>query len=344
MNNYFPVENHPGIFSTQEWITAWQHAWGDSEDISIAVKKLSGISPRCIFYSFQQKKTSVFSFQTLFPAGISTSASPSLRSEYFVLPDLNVHDFIDKALKLDSKWDQMFIPDIVLDSQEYKELIAAAEANGLAVLPRDYATSYGVKIAGNTFEKYLTHIGSNTRLKLFNKRKKLYAAGDVRKLNLWPDVDGFIEILNKFHLERWKKPCYQGRNLKQIKGFLKLISKVGGEPDLSVIYCNDRPISVVLDIYYKKRIYNIQSGYIERFQDGISLGTLHLGMQIESAFSTDATYYDFMAGTGKNSNYKKHLATNGAELVSVMLVRCRLLKGLYALNDGIKSIKSRFKK
>jgi hypothetical protein len=341
MNQYFPAENHPGIFSTQEWINSWRIAWEDSEAITIAVNDPSGVSSRCLFYSYRQKKFVSYSICTLFPAGISTPATPSLRSEYFILPDLSANDFISTALKLDSKWDQLFIPDIMLDSQQHRELLAAAEINGLTVLARDYATSYGVQIADNTFENYLKHISSNTRLKLFNKRKKFYARGDVRKLNIWPDVDGFIKILNEFHQQRWQKPCYQGRNMKQIKHFLKGISKAGGQPDLSVIYCNDKPVSAVLDVYYKKRIYNIQSGFIEKFQDGISLGTLHLGMQIENAFSTDAIFYDFMAGTGKNSNYKKNLATNSAGLVSVVLVRRGLLKALYMLNDGVKSIKSR---
>lgn len=330
MSDYFPSANYPGIFSTPAWIESWQNAWQDHGAIKLAQPQQSAVSERQQFYSYQQKKLSVFSFATLFPAGISTSASPSLRSEYFMLLKQRPDEFIAAALY--HHWSQLFIPDVMLCSAEYVALVEAAENSGLQVLVRDTATSYAVRLHENTFDAYLKHIGSNTRLKLFNKRKKLYAIGDIEQRNLWPDIDGFVGILNEFHQQRWGKPCYQGRNLQQITGFLQAIAQVGGAPDLSVIYCDGKPVSAVLDLCYRQRIYNIQSGYVEKFQDGISLGTLHLGMQIEKAFLSDALYYDFMAGNGKNANYKKSLATHHTGFASLMLVRSPLLKSLYYLN------------
>jgi hypothetical protein len=338
MSDYFPAANCPGIFSTREWREAWENAWADHNAIIAVGDQHPGINDQQTFYCYQQKKPSFLSFQTLFPAGMSTSVSPSLRSEYFMLVNQQAETFIASAL--DHPWSQLFLPDIMSATPEYAALVNAAKAKGLQVLVRDVATSYAVRLQENSFDNYLKHIGSNTRLKLFNKRKKLYAIGDISQQNLWPDLDGFIRILNEFHLQRWDKPCYQGRNLKQIITFLQRIADVGGKPDLSVIYCNGKPVSAVLDLYYRQRIYNIQSGYVEKFQDGISLGTLHLGMQIEKAFTTDAIYYDFMAGNGKNSNYKQSLATHHAHFSSLMLVRNPLLKSLYYINDCLQRIKA----
>jgi CelD/BcsL family acetyltransferase involved in cellulose biosynthesis len=234
----------------------------------------------------------------------------------------------------------LFIPDVLINSLEYTQLVQVAEAAGLLVLVRDTATSYAVRVRDNNFEHYLKHIGSNTRLKLHNKRKKLYALGVIEVRNLWPQVDEFIEILNGFHQQRWGKPCYQGRNLQQIMTFLHKIAENGGAPDLSVIYCDGKAISAVLDLHYRQRIYNIQSGYQEKFQDGISLGTLHLGLQIEKAFFADADYYDFMAGNGKHSNYKQSLATHSEDFASLMLVRSPILKFLYRINDKLRYLKN----
>lgn len=337
MSDYFPTANYPGMFSTQEWIDAWQDAWADDSAIAIAGAQKFAVNGRQQFYFYQQKKSSLLSFTTLFPAGISTSASPSLRSEYFMLGNQKPDEFIAAALC--HKWNQLFIPDMISSSSEYAALVKAAESSGLQVLIRDTAISYAVRLQENNFDNYLKHIGSNTRLKLFNKRKKLYAIGEISRRNLWPDVDSFIRILNEFHMQRWDKPCYQGRNLKQITTFLQNIVQAGGKPDLSVIYCNGKPVSAVLDLYYRQRIYNIQSGYIEKFQDGISLGTLHLGLQIENAFATDAIYYDFMAGNGKNSNYKQSLATHNVQFASLMLVQSPLLKSLYCINDRLQRMK-----
>jgi len=338
MSEFFPARNHPGIFSTHEWIDAWQTAWADSGNIKLAEVHTSLAHGRHGFYQYSQTKFSLFKFTTLFPAGISTPVSPSLRSEYFVVGEQTAAEFI--AAACGHCWDQLFIPDVLINSLEYAQLVQAAEATGLEVLVRDTAASYAVRVCGNNFEHYLKHIGSNTRLKLYNKRKKLHPLGVIEVRNLWPQLDEFIDILNGFHQQRWGKVCYQGRNLQQITTFLHTIAANGGAPDLSVIYCNGKPISAVLDLHYRQRIYNIQSGYLEKFQDGISLGTLHLGMQIEKAFSTDADYYDFMAGNGKHSNYKQALATHSENFASLMLVRNPLLKSLYRINDRLRRLKA----
>lgn len=338
MTDFFPASNYPGIFSTHEWIDAWQTAWADSSNIQVVEPHTGLAHGRQGFYQFSQTKLSLFTFTTLFPAGISTPASPSLRSEYFVVGKQTAAEFIANACR--HRWDQLFIPDVIINSLEYTHLVQAAEAVGLTVLVRDTTTSYAVRLRDNSFEHYLKHIGSNTRLKLYNKRKKLYPLGVIEVRNLWPQVNQFIDILNSFHQQRWGKPCYQGRNLQQIVMFLQKIATNGGVPDLSVIYCDGKAISAVLDLHYRQRIYNIQSGYQEKFQDGISLGTLHLGLQIEKAFSAGADYYDFMAGNGKHSNYKQSLATHSEDFASVMLVRSPVLKFLYRINDKLRHLKN----
>lgn len=338
MTDFFPANNYPGIFSTHEWIDAWQTAWADSCTIK-QIEAHAGLAEgRHGFYQYNQTKFSLFKFTTLFPAGISTPASPSLRSEYFVIGEQTPAEFIAAACS--HRWDQLFIPDVLVNSLEYTRLVQEAETAGLTALVRDTATSYAVRLRDNTFEQYLKHIGSNTRLKLYNKRKKLSPLGVIEVRNLWPQLDEFIDILNGFHQQRWGKPCYQERNLQQIMVFLRKIAANGGVPDLSVIYCDGKAISAVLDLHYRQRIYNIQSGYLEKFQDGISLGTLHLGMQIEKAFSADADYYDFMAGYGKNSNYKQSLATHNEGFASLMLVRSPFLKSLYRISDSLRRLKS----
>lgn len=339
MSDFFPASNYPGIFTTHQWIDAWQKAWSDCEAIAVLRPHSDIDSCRDGFYTYKQTRFRGIKVTTLFSAGISTPLSPSLRSEYFHLPQDSAEQFLTAAQVF--QWDQFYIPDLMLASPQYLHLCAAAEAKAFKIIVRDHSTSYAVRLQGNNFADYLKGIGSNTRLKLFNKREKLYQLGEVRVENLWPRVDEFIGLLNQFHLQRWGKPCYSGRNLQQITGFLTQIALVGGAPDLSVIYCNDQAVSVVLDLNYCGRIYNIQSGYREKFQDGISLGTLHFGFQLEKAFASGAEFYDFMAGNGKNSDYKKSLATHSATFVSVMIVRSRLLRTLYALKDLLNRIKTK---
>ncbi|WP_062059844.1 GNAT family N-acetyltransferase [Cellvibrio sp. OA-2007] len=334
MAEFFPAAHYPGIFATHEWVDAWQDAWADCAAITALQRHSDVENCRDGFYLYTQKKRPLIALKTLFPAGISTPASPSLRSEYFNADKKSLSALIKSAMLFE--WDQLFIPDLLQTSAEYQQLCEIAQTERLKLIERDYAFTYAVQLGDNSFTDYLKGLGSNTRLKLFNKRKKLYQLGDISLQNLWPNIDEFVQILNQFHQQRWGKPCYSGRNLQQITGFLKKIAMAGGQPDLSVIYCNGQAVSAALDLEYRGRIYNIQSGYREKFQDGISLGTLHFGFQIEKAFASGADSYDFMAGNGKNSDYKKSLATHSATLVSVMLVRSKFARLLYGLQELLK--------
>ena len=341
MPDFFPETNYPGMFASHEWVDAWQAAWSDCSAITTLQRHTDPENCRDGFYTYELKKLACIKLITLFSAGISTPVSPSLRSEYFNLDKKHAALLLQSALRF--QWDQFYIPDLILDSDEYRELCLVAYKENIKPIVRDQSISYAVQLKHNEFADYLKRLGSNTRLKLFNKRKKLFLLGDIRIENVWPDIDAFIDVLNQFHQQRWGRPCYSGRNRVQITYFLKQIALVGGKPDLSIIYCNDEAISAVLDLSYLGRIYNIQSGYREKFQDGISLGTLHFGFQLEKAFASAADYYDFMAGNGKHSDYKKSLATHSTTLVSLMVVRSRWLQGLYAANDLLSRIKNQHK-
>ena len=83
MSDFFPANNYPGIFATHEWVNAWQNAWSDCAAIHVLQRHFDPQTCRDGFYSYSQKKLPFITLTTLFSAGISKPASPSLRSEYF---------------------------------------------------------------------------------------------------------------------------------------------------------------------------------------------------------------------------------------------------------------------
>jgi hypothetical protein len=213
---------------------------------------------------------------------------------------------------------------------EYEALHRLGSAMGFTCITKEKTTTYGVDVRENSFDQYLASLGSNTRLKLFNRRKNLSALGDVRIRNVWPDQEYFYQLLNTFHEKRWGKPCYRGRNLSFMRELLNNLVAQGQHVDLSVMTLNDEPVSVILDIAFNGRIYNLQTGYLENFANKISLGTLHFGYQLEAAFAApEIDFYDFMAGSGKNADYKTHLANKTGEFHSLLLVKSPLLKMMY---------------
>lgn len=342
MSEFFPPVNQPGLFASAVWKDAWIKSWGNCSAIKQidSRSEIHNLLPEApCLYSYNFSPLPLIKFKTLFTAGTSTPIAQSIRSEYFIPPGGSMRSLINTAMKY--SWSQLWIPDLINNSVECVQLYDEAKKSGLKLFVRDMAVSYAVNLQREGFSGYLKSLGSNTRLKLFNKRKRLYEAGEIRIKNIWPDIDGFIEILNQFHQLRWGKLCYQGRNRELIVACMNNVVADGGEVDLSVIYCNGAAISAVLDIHYQQRIYNIQSGFVENFGNGVSLGTLHFGFQIEKAFETSATFYDFMAGNGKNNNYKAALATQTENFISIMLVRSKILAALYVVNDRIKSLRNK---
>ncbi|GGY82329.1 hypothetical protein GCM10011613_28870 [Cellvibrio zantedeschiae] len=273
--------------------------------------------------------------RTAFPLGVSTSIAPSIRSEYFntaayASSNSLARNYVEAFLE--SRCDQLYLPDILQDSPEYDLWKTLSDESGFDFIVKDINPTYGVDVSCESFDVYLSGLGSNTRLKLYNRRKNLHMLGEVKVENLWPDQEYFYKLINDFHQKRWGRDCYQGRNLTFIRLLLDNLVHDGHEVNLSLMTVNKKPVSVVLDIQFNGRIYNLQSGYLEGFAKNISLGTLHLGYQLESAFSrADVDFYDFMAGKGKNADYKSALSNRKAAFNTLLLVRNPVLKILYRM-------------
>ena len=330
---FFPEHHRPGLFRSRAWLNTWAQHWGHGANImplanspELAEHKL---------YRLRQMLKGVIPIQIGFPAGVSTSATPSVRSEYFFFSQKEeksaqvIADYLNQLQR--QRWDQFLLPDLLRSSNEYPLLLDQARAANLKVVEKHCDKTYGIDLTDKSFEQYLGSLGKNTRLKLFNRRKNLASLGTIKLENIWPDQDRFYQLLNEFHRTRWNKPCYQGIQLQFISDLSQALADDGHEIDFSVLSVNDEVVSVLFDVRVNGRQYNFQSGYLENFARNISLGTLHLGYQIEAAFSNPGIgFYDFMAGTGKNSDYKSAIANTSDELVTLALVRNPLLKFAYS--------------
>lgn len=351
MESLFLSVERPGLFRSSPWILAWVKAWADHADINFFDKPsilaadtaiLRSLDLPSFIFIANEPLLGVFSIVSAYPFGVSSKRAASIRSEYFQFSvDLGKHpaaciNYIDNALAV--KWDRFTFPDVLLNSPEHQSIIAAARLQKLSLIKGGHETTYGVNVKSAGFADYLNHLGKNSRLKLFNSRTKLQRRGEVKVENIWPDRPRFFSLLNAFHLPRWGKPCYGERNEVFINALLDELPAIGGKVDFSVMTVDGEVVSVVFDIEVGRRIYNLQAGYREDFVKGVALGTLHLGYQIEAAFANkDADYYDFMAGRGKNSNYKKSLANSSAEFITLTLVRNRLLGFAYKVKACVRN-------
>jgi CelD/BcsL family acetyltransferase involved in cellulose biosynthesis len=183
------------------------------------------------------------------------------------------------------------------------------------------------------FGGYLRTLGQSTRRSLFNLRRRLALEGTVSFELLSPaEVDGGFGDLNRLHELRWRQPAFAGAGLDfHTRLAHRLASR--GELALSRLRVGGQVVSVLYDIRKGTRQYNISMGFDPAFGRRLSLGLIHLGYAMEAAAERQVSTYDFLAGSGQRSDYKRHLSQARRSLSCVQVLRGYLLPPLYRWHD-----------
>lgn len=316
------------LFQTEAWQKSWWDIWGDTPGFQLLSDGGSGSSGLYLDCYYLRKLLPIRCLQFV---GTNYRRLSTPRTEYngfgTVRSLASLFDGLDQ-----SNWSEAVFRDMRLNSDDFRALQALARERGWLVRTVASDDAYSISASGG-FDDYLSSLGANTRLKFYNRRKLLQAEGHIELDNFWPSQsEAFFALLNRFHSHRWGRPCFSNDSLCFHGQFLSRIEKEGGVPELSVLTCNHKAISVLYNVVFQGVTYNIQSGFDEFFHRKIALGTLHLGYSVEKAFDDPGVHtFDMLAGGGKNENYKERLATRKDPLISVMVVRSRLLKRLYLL-------------
>ena len=231
MPTNFKPEHRPGLFRLPLWLNAWKQAWGQVAGVIYLGDE--DCPPYRQFYQFTEKKLHILPLTTLVPIGLNSAAIHSIRGEYFCCE--NGHQFEKLLAEVKNcQWDQFYLSDVILNSREHKALQEFCEEHNYSLLIRDYELSYGVDLSQTNFDSYLKGLGKNTRLKFYNRRTKLQGQGKLIVKNIWPDIDGFIQIINGFHQKRWGKLCFSPNNEQLMRLATQQMSLAGHGVDLSV--------------------------------------------------------------------------------------------------------------
>jgi Acetyltransferase (GNAT) domain len=327
------------LFQTDAWQSAWWETWGPDNELELI--RSWGDGRTGIYSSTYHLKGFIPVRSTEFVGG-SYRKFRSTRTEYNSFCSFN--DTPAAAIEqlknvMDShSWGEAVFNDLVANSDEVSELIKLAHNRQWLIRETAADTAWQVH-TDQSFDAYLTTLGRNTRLRLYNRRSVLESLGEVTLENMYDstqrDPNEFFAHLNDFHQRRWGKPVYGQKALAFNTAFLERVIKEGGEPRLLALRSAGQLISVLYNVKYQSCIYNLQSGFEENLHPKLAVGTLHLGYAIEEAFREEGVYrFDMLAGSGKNENFKQRLATGNEPLVSLMLVKHPVLKLLYRLKDG----------
>ncbi|MCK8516779.1 GNAT family N-acetyltransferase [Methylonatrum kenyense] len=323
------------LFMGWAWQSTWWEIWQPAlglEPCLLGVYREANLVGLAPLFRYRQRHAVADTIELHF-IGNAWNISPTVRTEYIdLIAEHGLRDDVTRAVEQHLAnavhWDVL----VVCDHVGRDPLPGLAAAKGTSRLVRKTDDGWSVATDG-CFADWLQSLGSSTRLKVYNRRRYL-AAGSTLCFRCEPDFRKALAQLNAFHQKRWGKPCFSGESLDFHRRLLSRLDR----PEairFTVLEIDGVVRSVLYDLRLAGRTYNLQAGFDEGFDPKVSLGTLHLGYAIEEAFSAPAVRaYDLLAGTGKNTDYKRHFHGHCVRFVTFQLVRkptLRLVYGVYGM-------------
>lgn len=176
------------------------------------------------------------------------------------------------------------------------------------------------------FSEYLKALAPAIRRKLWNHRSKL----SEPKIQ-FVDRDGiedFLSKLSKYHVHRWGIDASE--KLKS-PFYLDIAQHLADRRCLRMSYLVNagQPISAMFNVRIGDTEYNIQSGFDHNALPHASLGYLHFGFALEDASANGIRNFNFLAGRGRNRDYKQDFLTAEEGLATFQIIKAWPLAWLY---------------
>jgi hypothetical protein len=338
-NNLLARSSADALFMSWEWLTHWWQCYGvtlaRAPEILAFYRgdNLVGLAP---LYRRLVIRGGLMLARSVQVMGLSWRDPEPLISVYLdvIAPaeDLGAVRQACLGVLLDEPaWTEVVIGLTAAGEQWRDAFTRGAPSRGHYVRELDRSVSYQADLAGG-FGAYLKDLGQSTRRSVWNLRRRL----DAHKVSLESvaqgEIDGGFSDLNRLHDLRWQRPAFTGKRLLFHTSLARRLAS-RGELALSRLRVDGEVVSVLYDIRKGARQYNIKMGFDPAFSTRVSLGLLHLGYAMEAAADQRVAVYDFLAGPGQKSDYKRNLSQGHRDLSCVQMVRGHLLPSVYRWRD-----------
>jgi hypothetical protein len=333
------------LFMSWEWMSSWWKVYADPSmhlKLVVAIDKdsgvLLGIAP---IYLTELKVKGVLKIKRLQFIGNCWNGKPAIRTELleFIVDQQYQTDVVNllwSHISEEIDWDEFAFKDLLINSATFEKIQYLSSKKTFELRITDRYLNYHL-ILGSDFTSYLKSLSQNTRRRIFNKRKELNKSDGIKFLpDPFSDIESGLAELNRLHQARWHKLVFSNQGWKFHRRLIELISSKAAV-QFSSIYHHNNVISIQYNFLLNNQKYNIQAGFDTDFNSKLPLGYLHFGFEIEHCYDQNIEKYHFLAGEGKNTDYKKQLTDNGTEIVDCILIRHPVLRLLYYLNDFARS-------
>lgn len=318
-------KNSPRIdsfFRSEAWVQAWIDVYGKDSRITL-IDPYGRNNPLDFLYSIKAPVRKWLSFRTLALAGTAISPLSAPRSEYNYPGELS--DSAARNTELLSAvggvpWSQIIFKDMA--HWAVPGIERQAEQHGWSLHRNLSEPTY--YISAEDIDIYKATLTASVRARYFNRRSRLKSYGTLEFFDYTvSEANQFFDLLDEFHSRRWGQPCYSSLSRVFLQNFMERLVSGGGNVLMQAMRVNGKAISLLYDLVYKNRRYNLQSGFDEHFMPGISPGALHMGYGIEAAIKA-GQQYDLLAGHGKYHNYKAAIANRQSGIQTVIIQKLQV--------------------
>jgi len=314
------------LFMSFEWQWHWWNYFGKSLAAQLqlfalrdAQGALAGIAP---LYRVRARRRGL-EVESVQLIGNSFRDRSTVISECldFIVPSQDGDECADTLvnhLQADLQWNEF----VAVWVREDSALAAALGRNPLRAYLRnqDAATGYSIDLRAG-FPAWLAQLSASARRRLFNMRTRLERRGAVQLrtagLDELPDMLGQID---RFHARRWGGALFSGA----ARAFHLDVARdlaARGALHVSVLEVGGRGVSVFYDYRLGDRQYNLQMGFDDGFDAGLSPGLLHLGYVLERCAAGGVGSYELLVGEGRRTNYKARYASERFQVTTLQGLR-----------------------
>jgi CelD/BcsL family acetyltransferase involved in cellulose biosynthesis len=339
--------NADPLFNSREWLTTWWDQYGSVLGAQLDIRVFEGNSGLTGLALMQRRIVrhlpglKGLRLELLGTArgasGVGFSERTDIIADAFSEPDLI--DRFAAELVADKSWSDLFVSYTPEGGVTHRAMAAAARLCSGDLRVVDGMEAWEVSLRDG-FDAFLESLGSGTRARLMNGRKRLANAGVLCERVLGVDeLDRGWDIFTELHMERWNRPLSD-----HWRGFYGAVARSQaqrGIPVMSVLELDGRPLSVLVNFRAGRREYAIASAFRTVDLKRISPGWVHFGMVIERACADGIQSFDFLGGEGKNEQYKAAFAGESSQLHCLQLVRSRRLKWCHRVLDAMRMVRDR---